>query len=142
MAKKAEERFEAVEQEIINIHMELQWIPELEAKITKHLEKIDLRNERNQHQQQMILQDIEGMMKEQSTSRESEGSISKLKAKIMELAEEHNSNEIEGQEKNNDRNKFKKVEMSAFNGEDPDGWLFHADRYFQIHNPTDSEKMP
>lgn len=31
--------------------------------------------------------------------------------------------------------------MSVFSGTDPDSWLFRVDRYFQIHNLTDSEKM-
>ena len=42
---------------------------------------------------------------------------------------------------NCDRNKFKKVEMPIFNGDDPDSWLFRAERYFQIHKLTDFEKM-
>ena len=28
-----------------------------------------------------------------------------------------------------------------FNGEDPDSWLFRANRYFQIHKLTDAEKL-
>lgn len=31
--------------------------------------------------------------------------------------------------------------MSVFVGEDPDSWLFRAERYFQIHKLTESEKM-
>lgn len=31
--------------------------------------------------------------------------------------------------------------MLIFNEEDPDSWLFDADRYFQIHKLNDSEKM-
>lgn len=45
MAKKAEERFRVVEQEIVNIQTKLQRLLELEAKITKHLEKINSQNE-------------------------------------------------------------------------------------------------
>ena len=117
IAKKAEERFEAVEQEIVNIQVELHWLPELDAKITKHLEKINLQNEKNQHQQQLILKYIEEMMKEQSTTRESEGSSSKIKTKMVELIDEPNCNENENEEKNNRWNKFKKVEMLVFNGD-------------------------
>lgn len=40
-----------------------------------------------------------------------------------------------------DRSKFKKVEMPVFSGDDPDGWLFRAGRYFDIHRSTDSEKV-
>ena len=77
------------------------------------------------------------MMKEQSPSTpKSEGSTSKMKAKMFELSEEPKLNDKEDGEKNNGRNKFKKVEMSVFNGEDPNSWLFHADRYFHIHKPN------
>ena len=31
--------------------------------------------------------------------------------------------------------------MPVFTGNDPDSWLFRADRYFQIHKLTDAEKM-
>lgn len=31
--------------------------------------------------------------------------------------------------------------MPVFNGDDPDSWLFRADRYFQIHKLTDCEKL-
>ena len=34
------------------------------------------------------------------------------------------------EENNNDRHKFKKVEMPIFNGDNPDSWLFRAERYF------------
>ncbi|KAL0548958.1 hypothetical protein IC582_013436 [Cucumis melo] len=47
----------------------------------------------------------------------------------------------ESDENSNDRSKFKKVEMSVFTGEDPESWLFRAERYFQIHKLTESEKM-
>ena len=117
MAKKVEERFEAVKEEIMNIITELQRLPQLEAKITKHMEKVDLQNEKNQQQQQLILKYIKGMMKEHSSTRESEGSTSKMKAKMEELIDEPNFSKKENEEKGNDRNKFKKVEMSVFNGE-------------------------
>ena len=61
--------------------------------------------------------------------------------KIREVVVEPKSNEKEDDKKNNDRNKFKKVEMPVFNGEDPDSWLSRADRYFQIHKLTELEKM-
>lgn len=44
-------------------------------------------------------------------------------------------------ENNSDRSKFKKVEMPVFGGDEPNSWLFRADRYFQIHKLTDFEKL-
>uniref|UniRef100_A0A9I9DVT1 Uncharacterized protein n=1 Tax=Cucumis melo TaxID=3656 RepID=A0A9I9DVT1_CUCME len=63
MAKKVEERFKVVEQEIASIREELQQLPEIEAKFTKHMEQINLQNEKSQQQQQMILNYIESIMK-------------------------------------------------------------------------------
>ena len=31
--------------------------------------------------------------------------------------------------------------MPIFNGNDPDSWLFRAERYFRIHKLTESKKM-
>ncbi|KAA0042929.1 transposon Tf2-1 polyprotein isoform X1 [Cucumis melo var. makuwa] len=64
-----------------------------------------------------------------------------MKTKMAELIDEVNGNEKDGEEKNSDQSKFKKIEMPVFNGEDPDVWLFRVDRYFQIHRLTDCEKM-
>ena len=66
----------------------------------------------------MILKYIERMIKEQSsTTHESAGSSSKTKPTILEMAEESKISKKEEDEKMNDRSKFKKVEMSVFNGE-------------------------
>lgn len=40
-----------------------------------------------------------------------------------------------------DRSKFKKVKMPIFEGSDPDSWIFCADRYFQIHQLSEAEKL-
>ncbi|TYK28910.1 transposon Tf2-1 polyprotein isoform X1 [Cucumis melo var. makuwa] len=56
------------------------------------------------------------------------------------LARESKGERKSEEDKVYDRSKFNKVEMSIFNGTDPDSWLFRADRYFKIHNLTKSEK--
>ena len=35
----------------------------------------------------------------------------------------------------------RRLEMPVFNGENPDGWLFRAERYFNINRLTEVEKM-
>ena len=40
-----------------------------------------------------------------------------------------------------DRIKFKKLEMSVFSGEDPDGWFYRAEHYFQMHLLNKREKL-
>ena len=68
------------------------------------------------------------------SNSEGEGSSSR---KNIPKNEEKKTNE----DNNGDGNKLKKVEMPIFNGDDPDSWLFRAERYFQIHKLTDFEKM-
>lgn len=58
-----------------------------------------------------------------------------------ELNDETKKEVKEEEDKIVDRNKFKKVDMPVFHGNDLDSWLFRADRYFQIHKLRDSEKM-
>ena len=139
--KQIEDRFETFEQEITNIKIGLQRLPELETKMTKHIKRVDVQNELNAQQTQKILSYIKSMMKDSSSeTSETERIASKMKTKVTKTQGEQSSNQEEN-ERNPDRNKFKKVEMPVFNGEDPDSWLFRADRYFQIHKLTDSEKM-
>ncbi|KAA0058078.1 gypsy/ty3 element polyprotein [Cucumis melo var. makuwa] len=40
-----------------------------------------------------------------------------------------------------DRIKFKKLEISVFNGKDPDGWFHRAEHYFQMHLMNEHEKL-
>ena len=58
-----------------------------------------------------------------------------------ELNDETKKEVKEEEDKIVDRNKFKKVDMPVFHGNDLDSWLFRADWYFQIHKLRDSEKM-
>ena len=54
---------------------------------------------------------------------------------------EEKHTKLEGEDSAGDRSKFKKTEMPVFVGNDPDSWLFRAERYFQIHKLSESEKM-
>ncbi|KAA0032325.1 Ty3/gypsy retrotransposon protein [Cucumis melo var. makuwa] len=40
-----------------------------------------------------------------------------------------------------DRIKLRKLEMSVFNGEDPDGWIYRAEHYFQMHLLNEQKKL-
>ncbi|KAA0033062.1 histone-lysine N-methyltransferase ASHR1 isoform X3 [Cucumis melo var. makuwa] len=72
---------------------------------------------------------------------------STTKVKENEASSSHNiranrnEKKADNDDSTGDQNKFKKVEMSIFNGEDPDSWLFCVEKYFQIHKLTESEKM-
>lgn len=37
--------------------------------------------------------------------------------------------------------KIRKIKMPIFSGTDPDGWLFHAERYFDINGLTEQQKL-
>lgn len=36
---------------------------------------------------------------------------------------------------------IRKLEMLIFSGEDPDGWLFQAKRYFDVNGLSEKEKL-
>lgn len=59
----------------------------------------------------------------------------KLLAMLVEMTK------IEKTDSSQHWSNFKKVEMPVFNGSNPNAWLFHADRYFNIHKLTKSKKM-
>ncbi|KAA0037013.1 peroxidase 64 [Cucumis melo var. makuwa] len=73
--------------------------------------------------------------------KEKEANSSKSAVSGRSNFDDRNKGKTETEEAAADRNKFKKVEMPVFAGEDPDSWLFRAERYFQIHKLSDSEKM-
>lgn len=43
-------------------------------------------------------------------------------------------------EENNWR-RVRKIEMPVFSDDNPDGWLFHAERYFEVNGLTEKEKL-
>ncbi|XP_031745972.1 uncharacterized protein LOC116406393 [Cucumis sativus] len=142
---RSEERMEAYDQEMLLIKKEVSKIPAIEESLTA----ISHQTEKT-HQMLMILMD--SIAKERTTTSEkladygaqetggrksNEGESSTSRRGENETKERR----TEDEEGANERDKFKKVEMPVFNGEDPDSWLFRADRYFQIHKLSDAEKV-
>ena len=79
---------------------------------------------------------IESPVQTTITMKSVEGESSMSKETKNDTPEKKGDSEGE----NNDRSKFKKVEMPVFNCDDPDSW-FRADRYFQIHKLTYSKRL-
>lgn len=100
----------------------------------KNLDKLNLKTDTQQQQYQVILKYMDNIVnKKTSTTPEMAGSSRKMKEvehsdeSIEEIKKE--AKDEEG-DKNTERNKFKKVKMLVFTGNDQDSWLFQADRYF------------
>ncbi|TYK10372.1 transposon Tf2-1 polyprotein isoform X1 [Cucumis melo var. makuwa] len=141
MTKAVEERLETVE-------LEMKRLPVIEeniALLAKSIAEMNSQIDKQAQQQQVILKYIEGIVKEDSPGRKvEEGSTSKVtmaEASSLAIVEEPKLETKTEEERSVDRSKFKKVEMPVFDGTEPDSWLFRADRYFKIHNLTDSEKL-
>ena len=131
---------------------ELNKIPVMEEKLTvmsQNMENLQAQVEKT-HQMVMIFMEtmakewvlasgkgIDSPIQETWTGKTVEGESSESKETTNGTTEKKEDDEGDG----NDRNKFKKVEMPVFDGDDPDSWLFRAERYFQIHKLTDSEKL-
>ncbi|KAA0066460.1 uncharacterized protein E6C27_scaffold21G005610 [Cucumis melo var. makuwa] len=134
---RIEERLDQMDQEISTMKKEISKLSTMESslnEISKNLlilmETIaDKTTESATHKSATD----KGKEKEASTSKSTE---------ITRNAEEGRvDGKADNDEPATDRSKFKKVEMPVFSGEDPDSWLFRAERYFQIHKLTESEKM-
>ncbi|KAA0047238.1 Ty3/gypsy retrotransposon protein [Cucumis melo var. makuwa] len=141
MTKATDERLETVEMEIKRLPM----IEENIALLAKSIAEMNSQIDKQAQQQQVILKYIEGIFKDDSPGRKTEeGSTSKVtmaEATSPAIAEEPKLETKTEEERSVDRSKFKKVEMPVFDGTDPDSWLFRADRYFKIHNLSDSERL-
>ncbi|KAA0045216.1 Ty3/gypsy retrotransposon protein [Cucumis melo var. makuwa] len=141
MTKATDERLETVEMEMKRLPM----IEENIALLAKSIAEMNSQIDKQAQQQQVILKYIEGIVKDDSPGRRTEeGSTSKVtmaEAIYPATAEEPKLEVKTEEERSVDRCKFKKVEMPVFDGTDPDSWLFRADRYFKIHNLTDSERL-
>ncbi|XP_050942545.1 uncharacterized protein LOC127149990 [Cucumis melo] len=133
---RIEERLDQMDHEISTMKKEISKLPTMESslnEISKNLlilmETIADKTTESAHKSATD----KGKEKEASTSKSTE---------ITRNAEEERvDGKADNDEPATDRSKFKKVEMPVFSGEDPDSWLFRAERYFQIHKLTESEKM-
>lgn len=48
---------------------------------------------------------------------------------------------IEQTKESYDWRRVRKLEIPVFSGENPDGWLYHAERYFEVNGLTEKEKL-
>ncbi|TYK16425.1 histone-lysine N-methyltransferase ASHR1 isoform X3 [Cucumis melo var. makuwa] len=136
---RIEERMELIDREIDEMKKETSKIHAIELgliEITKNLELVRLQSEK---QQQAILRLMETTEKErsmmserlsESMSRESLATSTKENKPFIsrKIDSEKADKKFDTEDNNGDQNKFKKVEMPVFNGEDPDSWLFRAER--------------
>ncbi|KAL0545922.1 hypothetical protein IC582_015819 [Cucumis melo] len=128
--KLIEERLDASEKEIEAIKKEVQRIPVLE----KTMERMHA----------MLTEMYEDRQRQPGSSELTGVSTGKRKMRTEDVVDGDEEGETSlslepgtGQ----DRIKFKKLEMPVFNGEDPDGWIYRAEHYFQMHLLNEQEKL-
>ncbi|KAA0045301.1 transposon Tf2-1 polyprotein isoform X1 [Cucumis melo var. makuwa] len=155
---RIDERLEMIDQEIAGMKREISNVSAVKISLSKISKNLELMRLQSKKQQQMLLTMMETNVRERSAMKEktietsarnaendkrkgNEASSSKTEESKQNFEDDRNERKSETDENYSDRNKFKKVEMLVFTGEDPDSWLFHAERYFQIHKLTESEKM-
>ncbi|KAA0051273.1 gypsy/ty3 element polyprotein [Cucumis melo var. makuwa] len=88
--------------------------------------------------------EIEAIKKEPGSSELTGVSTEKWKIRTEDVADGDEEGETSlslEREAGQDRIKFKKLEMPVFNGEDPDGWIYRAEHYFQMHLLNEQEKL-
>ncbi|KAL4038207.1 hypothetical protein IC575_001815 [Cucumis melo] len=155
---RIEERLEVIDQEIALMKKELGKMPIIELSLNDIAKNMQTMQSQSDKQEQMLLMIMETIAKDRTTTgerneepnahmsvtnkgKEKEATSSKSAISGRNNSDDRNEGKTETEEATPDRNKFKKVEMPVFAGEDPDSWLFRAERYFQIHKLSDSEKM-
>lgn len=127
-----------------DIRKEISKIPAIKKTLAKISKNMEIQN-------QMMLRIMESTTQDRSTMSEKLTELTMRNSMAKDARECKGSskreNEMERVEKKiedesgSDRNKFKKIEMPIFNGDDPDSWLFCAEIYFQIHKLTEFEKL-
>ncbi|KAA0032599.1 peroxidase 64 [Cucumis melo var. makuwa] len=147
---RIEERLEMIDQEIVGMKREISKMPTIEISLSEISKNLELMRLQLEKQQQMLLTMMETNVQERSAMKEktigtptqnaennkrkeNEASSSKTEESKRKFEDDLNERKSKSDENYSDRNKFKKVEMHVFTGEDPDSWLFRAERYFQIH---------
>ncbi|KAA0047644.1 Ty3/gypsy retrotransposon protein [Cucumis melo var. makuwa] len=112
---------------------------------TRIEERLETMRTQSDKQEQMMLMIMETIAKDRTTTserneepnahmsvtnkgKEKEANSSKSAVSGRSNSDDRNEGKTEIEEAAADRNKFKKVEMPVFAGEDPDSWLFRAER--------------
>ncbi|KAA0044267.1 transposon Tf2-1 polyprotein isoform X1 [Cucumis melo var. makuwa] len=138
--------------------MEISKMPLIDLSLNSIVKNLEVMRLQSEKQQQMLLLMMESMAKDRSAvsdrttkfaardsvvakGKKSEATSSKTIDSDRNIGECQNEKKSNIEDTSTNQSKFKKVKMSVFIGNDLDLWLFHADRYFQIHKLTESEKL-
>ncbi|TYK03052.1 Retrotransposable element Tf2 [Cucumis melo var. makuwa] len=155
---RIEERLEFIDQEIAGMKKELGKVPAIELSLSEIAKSIDLMRLQSEKQQQLLFTIMETSTRERSAmsgqmtesvakeiekakGKENKAASSKMAESDRNFGIDRNERKLDADNGYHDRNKFKKIEMPVFIEEDPDSWLFRAERYFQIHKLSESEKV-
>ncbi|KAA0049858.1 transposon Tf2-1 polyprotein isoform X1 [Cucumis melo var. makuwa] len=153
---RIEERLEMIDQEITLMKKELGKMPIIELSLNDIAKNMETMRSQSDKQQQMLLMIMETMAKDRSAvsdrttksfvrdsvmikGKENEATSSKSAVSDRNDGDSRNERKTEIEEVAPDRNKFKKVEMLVFAGEDPNSWLFRAKRTTEIIIRINSE---
>ncbi|KAA0050169.1 Ty3/gypsy retrotransposon protein [Cucumis melo var. makuwa] len=148
---RIEERLEYIDQEIAGMKKELSKMPAIEGGLTEIAKSIDLMRLQSEKQQQLLFTIIETSSKERSMmsgqvtepavkefekakGKESDASSSRMNESDRNFRTDGGERRNDSDDGFSDRNKFKKIEMPVFTGEDPDSWLFRAERSQEERN--------
>ncbi|KAA0047482.1 histone-lysine N-methyltransferase ASHR1 isoform X3 [Cucumis melo var. makuwa] len=144
---RIEERMEVFDLEIAGLKKELSKMLVINASLSEIMKNLELMRFQTEKQQQVLLMFMESNAKERSmmSERLTESAVrdkSTTKGKKNEatsscdigadrnIGEGRNERKSDNDENAGDRNKFKKVKMPIFNGEDLDSWLFRVEREY------------
>ncbi|KAA0054528.1 peroxidase 64 [Cucumis melo var. makuwa] len=142
---RIEERLEFIDQEIAGMKKELSKVSAIEISLNEIAKSIDLMRLQSEKQQQLLFTIMETSSRERSAmsgqvtesvaketekakGKENKVTSSKMAESDRNFGFDRNERKMDSDDGFHDRNKFKKIEMPVFTGEDPDSWLFRAER--------------
>ena len=117
VAKKVEERLVMVEEQIGSIRGDLQRFPEMEKNVAALKAKLDL----------IINSQIDREANRRKSMKDSQSAPSS-----MEDGEAKRGEKVRGSEWRYE-GRGKRLEMPVFDGSNPDGWVFRAERFFNMN---------
>ncbi|KAA0052081.1 histone-lysine N-methyltransferase ASHR1 isoform X3 [Cucumis melo var. makuwa] len=138
---RIEKRLEFIDQEIAGMKKELSKVPVIEISLNEIAKSIDLMRLRSEKQQQLLFTIMETSSRERlamsgqvtesvaketekAKGKENKAASSKMTESDRNFGFDRNERKMDSDDGFHDRNKFKKIEMPMFTGEDPDSWLF------------------
>lgn len=142
-----EERFSIIhdewQREIDGVRSDMQRLPVMETQIGALEGKIDRQYGTMDTKVELIMKRLDQLARREEYGSSSSGGARQKQGETREnIAPSFQRTVVTTNEDNREEGRgFRRLELPTFNGFDPDGWVYRAERYFQINRMSEEEKM-